>query len=394
MKSRTNSSEEKVDVNGGEIKDGGDVKVKVGNLEAIDKLQSIINSTFGENTFYMPKKVNPVFDLDRISTGNLFLDMDLGGGFAIGRVHLVTGPFSSGKTYLALKVAAEFTKRKKMVCIIDAEATFDPKWAEACGVDMDYLFIVKKQIQEEIIDLVELIIASGEFQLIILDSMAALIPKKLKDEQADKAEMGKSAYLNNRMFRKMLAQQTEVALEGKEPTTVIVINQWRKKVNAIGNPNILPGGEGQYYYCSTWVDFWAEETILDSKDSVVGMKFGYHVRKNKTAPPRRQGQVAMFLQDYMGMQKGDWDVFGAIIDLAKLSGVFKVSGSWYNSPVLDKSYQFTNLWKLLYSNEEVEKKVLQAIFERFPDIKFNYMPYKRKLKLLDKVDNDEIAEVG
>ena len=128
---------------------------------------------------------------------------------------------------------------------------------------MDYLFIVKKQIQEEIIDLVELIIASGEFQLIILDSMAALIPKKLKDEQADKAEMGKSAYLNNRMFRKMLAQQTEVALEGKEPTTVIVINQWRKKVNAIGNPNILPGGEGQYYYCSTWVDFWAEETILD-----------------------------------------------------------------------------------------------------------------------------------
>ena len=124
------------------------------------------------------------------------------------------------------------------------------------------------------------------------------------------------------------------------------------------------------------------------------MKFGYHVRKNKTAPPRRQGQVAMFLQDYMGMQKGDWDVFGAIIDLAKLSGVFKVSGSWYNSPVLDKSYQFTNLWKLLYSNEEVEKKVLQAIFERFPDIKFNYMPYKRKLKLLDKVDNDEIAEVG
>ena len=160
--------------------------------DAINKLEDIINKTFGEHSLFMPKKVSPIFSLPRISTGNLFLDLDLGGGLATGRIHLITGPFSSGKTFLALKVAAEYTRRKQRVCIIDAEFTFDPAWAEACGVDMDYVYLVRKQVQEQVIDIVELLIASGEFGLIILDSLAALIPQKLKDEQADKAEMGRA----------------------------------------------------------------------------------------------------------------------------------------------------------------------------------------------------------
>jgi len=375
------------------------VEKEIANIptsDAINKLEDIINKTFGEHSLFMPKKVSPIFSLPRISTGNLFLDLDLGGGLATGRIHLITGPFSSGKTFLALKVAAEYTRRKQRVCIIDAEFTFDPAWAEACGVDMDYVYLVRKQVQEQVIDIVELLIASGEFGLIILDSLAALIPQKLKDEQADKAEMGRGAYLNNRMFKKILAQQSDAALAGKNISNLIVINQWRKKVNAMGNPNTLPGGEGQYYYCSTWVDFWADETILDGKDRVVGMKFGYHVRKNKTAPPRRQGQVAMFLEAYNGMRKGDWDSLGAVIDVAKLTGVFKMSGSWYSSPILDKSYQFTNLWKSIYSDKDLEMKIVKAIGERLPEITFDYMPQDRMIEEVEaeKGDEDDASKVG
>ena len=375
------------------------VEKEIANIptsDAINKLEDIINKTFGEHSLFMPKKVSPIFSLPRISTGNLFLDLDLGGGLATGRIHLITGPFSSGKTFLALKVAAEYTRRKQRVCIIDAEFTFDPAWAEACGVDMDYVYLVRKQVQEQVIDIVELLIASGEFGLIILDSLAALIPQKLKDEQADKAEMGRGAYLNNRMFKKILAQQSDAALAGKNISNLIVINQWRKKVNAMGNPNTLPGGEGQYYYCSTWVDFWADETILDGKDRVVGMKFGYHVRKNKTAPPRRQGQVAMFLEAYNGMRKGDWDSLGAVIDVAKLTGVFKMSGSWYSSPILDKSYQFTNLWKSIYSDKDLEMKIVKAIGERIPEITFDYMPQDRMIAEVEaeKGEEDGASKVG
>ena len=350
----------------------------------------------------MPKKVTPIFKLDRVSTGNLYLDLDLGGGLATGRIHLITGPFSSGKTYLAMKIAAQFTQRKQRVCIIDAEFTFDPSWAVACGVDMDYVYLVGKQEQETVIDIVELLVASGEFALIILDSLAALIPTKLKEEQADKAEMGRGAYLNNRMFKKILAQQSDAALAGKQVATLIVINQWRKKVNSMGNPNILPGGEGQYYYASTWIDFWAEETILDGKEHVVGMKFGYHTRKNKTAPPRRSGFVSMFMEPYNGMSKGDWDSLGAVIDVATLTGVFKKSGTWYSSPVLGKSFQFTNLWKRLYADVDLEMKVVKTIQERLPEMDFKYQPQERKIEVVKDsqpeiemaVSEDGVAEMG
>lgn len=368
-------------------------------LGAMDKLEEIINKSFGTDSIFMPKKKMPIFKLDRISTGNMFLDLDLGGGLATGRIHLITGQFSSGKTFLAMKIAAQFTKKKQRVCIIDAEFTFDPSWAVACGVDMDYVYVVAKQEQETVIDIVELLVASGEFALVILDSLAALIPTKLKEEQADKAEMGRSAYLNNRMFKKILAQQSDAALAGKQVATLIVINQWRKKVNAMGNPNILPGGEGQYYYCSTWIDFWAEETILDGKEKVVGMKFGYHTRKNKTAPPRKQGLVSMFMEPYNGMSKGDWDSLGAVIDVATITGVFKKSGTWYSSPLLDKSYQFSNLWKGIYGDKDLEMKIVKAIGERLPEMDFRYQPQERRIeKVKDaevEVKNvDEAAQVG
>lgn len=349
--------------------------------ESIELLVELINKEFGKNSIFNPKKTMPVFEVDRISTGNLYLDMDLGGGLADGKIHLITGPFSSGKTFLALKVAAQYTRRGLKVAFIDAEFTFDPSWAEACGVNMELVYVIRKQVQEEVIDIVELLVASGDFALIILDSLAALLPQDIKDDPADKQHMGKEAKLNNKMFKKVLAKQSETALNEKLVATLIVINQWRQKVGLVfGNPNTLPGGQGQYYYCSTWVDFWADETILDGKEKVIGMKFGYNIRKNKTAPPRRTGKTAMFLETYKGMSKGDWDSIGAVIDVGVLSGVIQKAGSWYAGPVLGKSLQFTKLWSEIYNDAGLEGKIVSAIQKVMPEISFKYTPPVRRIK--------------
>jgi len=364
-------------------------------VEDIDKLVEIINKEFGENSIFNPKKTMPVFQVPRISTGNLMLDLDLGGGFAEGKVHLITGPFSSGKTYLALKMAAEYTRRSKKVAFIDAEFTFDPSWAEACGVNMELVYVVRKQVQEEVIDIIELMVASGEFGLIILDSLAALLPKDIKDDAAEKHHMGKEAKLNNKMFKKLLAQQSNTALKEQQVATIIVINQWREKIGVMfGSPETLPGGKGQYYYCSTWVDFRAKETILDSSDKVVGMKFEYYVRKNKTAPPRRSGLVSMYLDTFHGMRKGNWDSIDAVMAVAKLTGVFTQSGSWYASSYLDKSYQYTALWKKIYSDVNLEEKIVEGIQKAIPEVEFDYLPAERQIQGVDdasKVDGKKDA---
>lgn len=361
----------------------------------IDKLEELINKEFGPNSIFSPKKSMPVFQVNRISTGNIMLDKDLGGGLADGKIHLITGPFSSGKTFLALKVASQYTKKGKRVAVIDSEFTFDPSWAEACGMDMGLTHVIRKQVQEEVINIVEILVASGEFGLVILDSMAALIPRDIRDDEAEKQHMGKEAKLNNKMFKKILAKQSEMALAEKPVATFIVINQWREKVNVQhGSPLTLPGGKGQYYFCSTWVDFWADETILNAQEKVVGMNFGFNVRKNKTAPPRRTGKVAMFLDVYNGMSKGDWDAIGATIDLGLLTGVLKKNGTWYYGAVLgEKNMQFTNLWKTIYADIKLESAMIEAVQKTMPEIKFSYVPEQRLIAGVNelKVVGEETA---
>lgn len=360
------------------------------DLKSFDELVNLILKEFGDNAIFNPKKHQPISKVERISTGNLQLDMDLGGGLTRGRTHLITGPFSSGKTFLSLKIASEFTKNKERVAIVEPEFTFDPVWAEYCGVDGDLLWVARKDNQEDNIDLIELLVASGEFGLIILDSMAAQIPKKVKENDASKSSMGVEAKLNNQMFRKITSQQVNKAQEGKVAPTVLVINQWRKKLGVMfGSPNTLPGGEGQYYMCSTWIDFWADETILNKDERVVGMYFGYNIRKNKTAPPRRTGRVSMFLDMYNGMKKGDWDHLGAVMDVAVSTGVIAKEGKWYKSPLLPKQFMYSQLWKELYVNSALEGKILAGVKTATPDVEFSYSSPPRLLKKLDAKDAKE-----
>ncbi len=342
-------------------------------------LIDLMNKEFGKNTIFKPKDELPVYEVQRMSTGNLQLDIDLGGGLAIGRIHLITGPFSSGKTYLFNKVASQFTARGERVALVDEEHTFDPDWMEDCGVDMDLLYVARSKNAEQTVDMVELLVASGEFGLVGLDSIAAMIPKTIKDDSAEKAHMGVEARLNNRMFKKIVSQQTELKMANKVPTTVIVINQIREKIGVMfGSPETLPGGNGQLFYPSTWIDFRAKETILDGSDNTVGMYFNYNIKKNKTAPPRKKGTLSMFNADYMGMSAGSWDYLGAIIDVATKTGVIAKEGKFYNSDstgtgILSKKYMYKQLWKELLDDSDLQLKMVEHIQTHIPDIRLSYI---------------------
>lgn len=343
---------------------------------SLDKLVDIINSEFGQNTIFKPIDNMPVYKVHRISTGNPKLDKDLGGGLPTGRIHLISGPFSSGKSYLSNKIAAQFNAIGERVAIVEPEHTFDPDWAKKCGMDMDLVYVTRGKNAEQDVDLIELLVASGEFGLIVIDSLAAMIPKDIKDDPSDKAHMGKEAKLNNKMFKKVLSHQNELKMLGKKVPTIIAINQIREKIGVMfGSPETLPGGRMQQYAASVWIDFRAKETIQDANDDMVGMYCQYTVKKNKTAPRCKPGLVSMFVADYMGMAAGDWDRFGAIIDVATDAGLIEKSGKFYENKsgtLLQKKYMYKQLWSELQSDQNFHDDMVAAIKVALPDIELEY----------------------
>lgn len=351
--------------------------MNIGNREPIDggisQLANLIEKEFGKNTLYQPSKFEPVFHSSRISTGNPLIDYDLGGGIPLGRIILVSGPWSSGKTFFVSKCIAEFTKLKARAAILDEERTIDSSWLTKCGVDMDYVWKGAGEYSEQSLDLFELLTASGEFDVLLLDSLAAMLPKKMRDDAHEDQHMGLEAKLNAKLFRKLLAAQDTLEKKGKTPPTIFVINQWRKKMTMFGNPNVLPGGEAQYFYPSIWLDFRIDQEILDENDLVVGQNIKYDIPKNKTAPPRRKGVVSMYNNDFMGMSAGNWDVYSALIDLGIKAQVFTKEGKWYKSDLFAKAFMFKQLWKELASNLELQKAILDKIHEN-SNVSIPYQP--------------------
>jgi recombination protein RecA len=245
--------------------------------------------------------------------------------------------------------------------VIDEERTWDKTWAQKCGVDPERCWVGSGEYSEKSMDLAELLVGSGEFDAILIDSLAAMVPKKVRDEAHEDHQMGVEAKLNAKFFRKLLAAQTTLERQGKVAPTIFVINQIRKKIGiAYGNPEVLPGGEAQMYYASVWLDFRANETILNKNEDVVGMYFAYNIKKNKTAPPRRTGYVSMFIEDYNGMRAGDWDVPAAVIDLTERLQLIVKDGKWYKSPLLDKNYLYANLWNKLKVSPQLERKLVDS----------------------------------
>lgn len=295
-----------------------------------------------------------VDNIEAIPSGSLSLDLALGvGGYPRGRVIEIYGPESSGKTTLTIHAIAEAQKQGGIAAFIDAEHAFDRFYAEKLGVDINNLLISQPDNGEQALEIADHLIRSGAIDIIVIDSVAALVPKSELEGEMGDSKMGLQARLMSQALRKL------TATINKTGCTCIFINQLREKIGVMfGNPETTTGGNALKYYSSIRLDIRRIGQIKDGED-VVGNRARVKVVKNKVAPPFRQAEFDIMYGE--GVSK-----VGEILDMAVELNVVKKSGAWFSYGDTKLGQGRDAVKQLLKDNpelcEELEKKIKEVIF--------------------------------
>ena len=334
------------------------------NDKSLDMAKAQIERQFGKGAIMRLGESTQQL-LPSISTGALALDIALGiGGVPRGRVVEIYGPESSGKTTLALHVVAEAQRNGGIAAFIDAEHALDPIYAKALGVDVDELLISQPDTGEQALEIADILIRSGALDVVVIDSVAALVPRAEIEGEMGDTHVGLQARLMSQALRKLTANIS------RSQTTAVFINQLREKIGVMfGSPETTPGGRALKFYASVRLDIRRIEAIKDGQENV-GNRVRVKVVKNKLAPPFRLAEFDIVFGEGISRE-------GSLLDVAVEQGIVRKSGAWY-------SYDNDQLGQ----GREASKRFLREN----PDVSVQLQAKVMEAVGLTKSEDDEIEE--
>src|SRR5678815_1927822 len=313
--------------------------------KAIDNAVGQIEKQFGKGSIMRLGQKGAIAPMESISTGSISIDYALGiGGMPRGRVIEIFGPESSGKTTLSLQVIAEAQKAGGMAAFVDAEHALDAQYAQKLGIDLENLLVSQPDNGEQALEIVEVLIRSNSVDVVVVDSVAALVPKAEIEGEMGEAQMGLQARLMSQALRKL------TGVVSKSKTTLIFINQLREKIGVMfGNPETTTGGRALKFYASVRIDIRRIASIKDG-DQIIGGRTRVKVVKNKVAPPFRQAEFDINYGE--GISRA-----GELIDLGLEAKIVDKSGAWLSYGDLRIGQGRENAKQFLKENPELAAEI-------------------------------------
>ena len=322
-----------------------------GRAQALDRTITQIERAFGKGSI-MKLDGQQIQPIEGISTGAISLDLALGGrGVPRGRVAELFGPESSGKTTLALQIVASAQKAGGVAAFIDAEHALDPSWARRVGVNIDELLVSQPDTGEQAMEICELLVRSNAVDVVVVDSVAALIPRAEIEGEMGDSHVGLQARLMSQALRKL------TGAIAKSNTTVIFINQIREKIGVMfGSPETTPGGRALKFYASIRIDIRRISSIKEGEVNV-GNRVRARIVKNKVAPPFREAEFDIMFNEGISAT-------GDLIDLAEKDGIVQKSGAWYSYGDVRLGQGRENSKQFLKDNADLFNEIRVKVLEK------------------------------
>ena len=345
--------------------------VDMGKLKAIEMAMGQIEKQFGKGSI-MKLGEHSTLNIDAISTGCLDLDIALGiGGVPKGRIIEIYGPESSGKTTVALHIAAESQKLGGAVGFIDAEHALDPTYAKALGVDIDNLIVSQPDTGEQALEIAEALVRSGAIDVLVIDSVAALVPRAEIEGEMGDSHVGLQARLMSQALRKLSGTIN------KSKCVAIFINQLREKVGVMfGNPEVTPGGRALKFYSSVRMDVRRIDSIKQS-DCIAGNRTRVKIMKNKVAPPFKQAEFDIMYNEGISRE-------GNIVDVGVRDEIVQKSGAWFSYGDIRLGQGRENAKQYLKDNPKVALEIENKIRAKYE------LPLNKGVEIQKEADESKV----